>query len=209
MTEPIVIEVFSDYICPWCYLSTPLVERLQAEEDVEIRWSHYPLHPNIPVNGRALKDMYKGDRATHARAFQSQMQKLMEEAGLPYGKRSMIWNSRLAQEFAAWAATQPGGSKLHGALFKAYFVDNDNIGDIDVLVGIAEQLGLDAQAARESLETRTFSDAVDADWAKARELGLTGVPSFTHGDVWVQGCQPIEVLLRFVTRLRERRDGLR
>ena len=98
---------------------------------------------------------------------------------------------------------------MHGALFRAYFVDNDNIGDIDVLVGIAEKLGLDAHAARESLDARSFSDAVDADWAKARELGLTGVPSFTHGDVWVQGCQPIEVLLRFVTRLRERRDGLR
>jgi predicted DsbA family dithiol-disulfide isomerase len=106
----------------------------------------------------------------------------------------MTFNSRLAQELASWAASQPGGEAIHDALFRAYFVDGKNIGDPEVLVQISKQLGLDEAKAREVIEKRTHKAAVDADWEKSREYGVTGVPTYVVGDRGVVGAQPYETL---------------
>ncbi len=131
---------------------------------------------------------------------------MMAAEGLPYGDRTMTYNSRLAQELGAWADTVPGDWSLHDVLFRAYFVDNLNIGDPDILVRLAEQAGLDGHAAREVLATRSYSDAVDNDWRRAQSLGLTGVPTYVHDELCVVGCQPYDVLMRFVNHLRRERS---
>ena len=110
----------------------------------------------------------------------------------------MTYNSRLAQELGKWADTQPGGEAIHDALFRAYFVDGRNIGDAQVLVEIAESVGLPGDKAREVLEQRSFKAAVDADWQKSREYGVTGVPTFVSGGRGVVGAQPYEVLEQLV-----------
>ena len=125
----------------------------------------------------------------------------MAEAGLDYGERTHTYNSRLAQELGKWADTQTGGEKIHDALYRAYFVDNVNIGDIEELVPIAKSVGLDPAAAREVLETRAFKAAVDEDWQRSRATGVTGVPTFYGQDLVVVGCQPYETLERFVQHL--------
>jgi predicted DsbA family dithiol-disulfide isomerase len=122
----------------------------------------------------------------------------MAQEGLPYGQRTRTYNSRLAQELGKWADTQPGGERLHDALFRTYFVDNKNIGDIDTLVDIASSVGLSAEAARQVLETRQFQAAVDADWQRSRAFGITGVPTFVANGRGVVGAQPYEVLERLV-----------
>ena len=130
------------------------------------------------------------------------MKSLMDAEGLPYERRSHTYNSRLAQELAKWADSQPGFEAIHAALYRAYFVDGRNIGDPEVLVDIAQSVGLPADAAGEVLTKRTFKDAVDADWEHARRSGITGVPSFIAGKHKVVGAQPYEVLaelLRAVT----------
>ena len=129
------------------------------------------------------------------------MKGLMAEAGLPYGDRSHTYNSRLAQELAKWAESFESGEAIHELLYQAYFVDNRNIGDIDELVEIAEMSGLEGGAARQVLENRAFESAVDEDWRYSRELGVTGVPTFYSNNLAVVGCQPYEVLERFVTHL--------
>jgi predicted DsbA family dithiol-disulfide isomerase len=106
----------------------------------------------------------------------------------------MTFNSRLAQELASWAVSQPGGEAIHDALFRAYFVDGKNIGDLEVLVEISGQLGLNQARAREVIEKRTHKTAVDADWEKSREYGVTGVPTYVVGDRGVVGAQPYETL---------------
>jgi predicted DsbA family dithiol-disulfide isomerase len=126
--------------------------------------------------------------------MQAQMRARMAAEGLPYGKRTMTYNSRLAQELGKWAESQPGGEAIHDALFRAYFVDGRNIGDPDALSSIAESVGLDPRQAREVIEKRTYKDAVDADWEKSRRYGVTGVPTFVVGNRGVVGAQPYEAL---------------
>jgi predicted DsbA family dithiol-disulfide isomerase len=136
--------------------------------------------------------------------MQAAMRNRMQAEGLPYGNRTMTYNSRLAQELGAWADGQPGGEAIHDALFRAYFVDGKNIGDEEVLVSVAQSVGLPGDKAREAIEKRTHKAAVDADWDKARRYGITGVPTFVAGGQGVVGAQPYEVLEELV---REAKKG--
>jgi len=129
----------------------------------------------------------------------------MNEEGLPYGRRTHTYNSRLAQELGKWADTQPGGEALHDALYRAYFVDARNIGDTEVLVGLAQSVGLSGEEARAVLAERRFKDAVDADWAKSHRYGVTGVPTFVADRHGVVGCQPYEALEQLVEKVGAKR----
>lgn len=164
---------------------------------MKVKWVHFPLHPDTPQEGRSLADLFAG-RGYDIPKMQAQMRARMQAEGLPYGTRSMTYNSRLAQELGAWADTQPGGEAIHDALFRAYFVDAKNIGDPEVLVEIAASVGLPADQAREVLEKRTHKDAIDADWQKSHQYGVTGVPTFVVGNRGVVGAQPYEVLEELV-----------
>jgi len=127
------------------------------------------------------------------------MKALMESEGLPYSRRTHTYNSRLAQELAKWADTKPGREGIHGALYRAYFVDLRNIGDPGVLVDVARSVGLPADEVHDLLVNRRFQEAVDADWEKARRYGITGVPSFIAGTYKLVGAHPYDALAQFVT----------
>ena len=169
------------------------IEKLKAEHNVKVEWVHFPLHPETPAEGRSLADLFAG-RNVDRKAMHAQMKARMDAEGLPYGERTMTYNSRLAQELGKWADTQPGGEALHDALFRAYFVDARDISQPAVLLEIAEKVGLSVDGAREVLEKRTFKDAVDEDWKLSREYGITGVPTFVAGRRGVVGAQPYEAL---------------
>jgi predicted DsbA family dithiol-disulfide isomerase len=192
-----VLEVFSDYVCPWCYLGTARLERLKKEHGVQVRLVHFPLHPDTPAEGKSLEALFAG-RGYDIPKMQAQMRARMAAEGLPYGERKMTFNSRLAQELAKWAETQPGGEAIHAALFRAYFVEAKNIGEPEVLLQIAKQTGLDEAQAREVLEKRTHKAAVDADWEKSRRYGVTGVPTFVMGGRGLVGAQAYEALEELV-----------
>jgi predicted DsbA family dithiol-disulfide isomerase len=138
----------------------------------------------------------------------ARMKGLMDAEGLPYGRRTHTYNSRLAQELGKWADTQPGGEALHDALYRAYFVDARNIGDPEILVELAASVGLPAEEARAVLAERRFKDAVDADWTKSHQYGLTGVPTFVVDGYGVVGAQPYEVVEQLLDKAGVKRRVL-
>ena len=170
---------------------------------MKVKWVHFPLHPDTPQAGRSLEDLFAG-RGYDIPKMQAQMRARMQAEGLPYGTRTMTYNSRLAQELGAWADTQPGGEAIHDALFRAYFVDARNIGDPEVLVEIAASVGLPADKAREVIEKRTHRAAIDADWEKSHRYGVTGVPTFVAGGDGVVGAQPYEALEQLAKQARKK-----
>lgn len=157
----------------------------------------FPLHPDTPSEGQSLEALFAG-RQVDVPAMHQRMADLMRGEGLPYGERTHTYNSRLAQELGKWADTR-GVDAMHDVLYRAYFVDNRNIGDIEELVRLAEIAGLPSAEARDVLDTRRMTAPVDADWAKAREYGITGVPTFVAGKRGVVGAQPYETLEQFVS----------
>jgi predicted DsbA family dithiol-disulfide isomerase len=161
---------------------------------VQIKWVHFPLHPETPPEGQALERLFAGRDPQEIAASQARMKGLMADEGLPYGDRSMTYNSRLAQELGKWAEEQPGGERIHDTLFRAFFVELKNIGDAAVLLDIVEQVGLPWEEARKVLDERTHKAAVDADWRRSYEVGVTGVPTFVAGSYGVVGAQPYRAL---------------
>ena len=176
------------------------IEKLKRNFDVEVKLVHFPLHPDTPAEGRSMAEIYAG-RDIDPQAMWQRMKGLMDAEGLPYGKRTHSYNSRLAQELGKWVETQEGGEAFHDALYRAYFVDARNVGDPEVLLDIVGSVGLSVDAARAVIETRSFKEAVDADWEKSRQYGVTGVPTFVAGGYGVVGAQPYEALEQFLNQV--------
>jgi predicted DsbA family dithiol-disulfide isomerase len=181
-------------------------EKLKREYDVAVRLVHFPLHPETPAEGQAMAALYAG-RNIDPEAMYQRMKALMDQEGLPYGRRTHTYNSRLAQELGAWAEAEHPGSALHDALYKAYFVDAKNIGDPVVLLELVTAVGLPVEEARVVLADHRYKDAVDADWARSRELGVTGVPTFVAGGYGVVGAQPYEALAQLMDEVGAKKRG--
>jgi predicted DsbA family dithiol-disulfide isomerase len=180
------------------------IEKLKQTFEIDATLVHFPLHPETPMEGRSMAELYAG-RNVDPEAMYARMKGLMDTEGLPYGRRTHTYNSRLAQELGKWADTQSGGAALHDALYKAYFVETRNIGDPEILVEIAGSVGLSPDEARAVLTERRFKDAVDADWAKSHRYGVTGVPTFVADRYGVVGAQPYEALEQLVEKAGAKR----
>ena len=175
-------------------------ERLVERYEIETRLTQFPLHPETPPEGMALAELFAG-REDQLAQVHARLAALVAEAGLPpLAERTHTYNSRLAQELGKWADTVAGGEALHDALFRAFFAEARDISRVDVLLEVVRQAGLPEDAARRVLEERTFREAVDGDWRRARELGVTGVPTYAAGGHAVVGAQPYEVLEELVTQ---------
>jgi predicted DsbA family dithiol-disulfide isomerase len=176
-------------------------DRLAREHDLAITWTHFPLHPETPPEGRELSDLFAG-REAMLEAMSERLKQAMAEAGLPYSDWTRTYNSRLAQELAAWAVAEHEAGGIHLRLFRAYFAEGKNLMESAVLEEVAADVGLPTGEARRVIEERRYREAVDADWRRCRQLGLTGVPSYVAGGYAVVGAQPYEVLEELVRRAR-------
>ena len=101
MTENNMLEIFSDYIWPWCYFITGSIERLQKEFGIDIRWAAFPLHPDTPEEGKTLEELFK-DRDVDIDQVMAHLKQVASVLGLPFGDRKMTYNSRLAQELGKY-----------------------------------------------------------------------------------------------------------
>ena len=164
---------------------------------LDVRWRAFPLHPETPEEGITLEELFAG-RNVDIPAVRARLKRVAEELGLPWGERKKTYNSRLAQELGKWAETKGRGDAYHDAAFRGYFVEGKNIGKKDVLVDLAESVGLEKDVAREVLESRTFRAAVDEDWTLSRQWGITAVPTFVMNGAGVVGAQPYEKLAEFL-----------
>ena len=144
-----------------------------------------------------MDELFAG-RTIDLAAMSLRLERVARDLGLPLGDRTKTFNTRFAQELAKWAEEQGRGDEYHDAVFRAYFVEGKNIGREDQLVDIAASLGLSRDEARRVIQERSFREAVDSDWARSRDLGITGVPTFIMNLRRVVGAQPYDVLERLV-----------
>ena len=175
------------------------IDQLRKNYEIEIRWKAFPLHPETPEEGLTLEELFAG-RSVDISKVLTRLKQVADEVGLPLGERKRTYNSRLAQELAKWAESEQKGDPFHESVFRAYFVEGRNIGKVGELVMLAKTIGLPENEARSVLESRTFREAVDADWKRSRALGITGVPTFVIDQQGLVGFQPYEALEQFLIK---------
>ena len=133
-------------------------------------------------------------------AMMANLEATARELDLPFGPRTITYNSRLAQELGLWADDQGKGEPFHMATFAAYFAEGLNIAKIPVLLELAKKVGLPEQAAQEVLTSRSYRAQVDQDWADSRFKGINAVPTFIRGKHKLVGAQDYTALVDLVTR---------
>lgn len=136
-------------------------------------------------------------RPTSSMEIQGTMQRMRRTAqglGLPFEEHDRLYNTRLAQELGLWAESRGLGEPFHNAVFRAYFANGKNIGEIPVLAELATSVGLPADEAEQILIRRLFKAAVDEDWAVSRALRVTAVPTFIINQSRLVGAQSYETL---------------
>jgi predicted DsbA family dithiol-disulfide isomerase len=172
-------------------------DRLQREYGVELRWSVFPLHPETPEEGTELAELFAG-RDEEIKLMQARLHQLASAEGVPLGERTRTCNSRRAQELGKWAETLEKGDAFRQAIFQAYFVERRNIALVDELVQIVETVGLHGDEARAVLSALSFAAAVDDDWQRAGELGITAVPTHLCDGKRVVGFAPYDDFVRLI-----------
>ena len=173
------------------------IDQLKRNFNIKVRWAAFPLHPEIPEEGLTLEQLFAG-RPIDIKKVMTRLKQVADEVGLPLGERSKTYNNCLAQELAKWAESEGKGDPFHEAVFRAYFVHGENIGNVDELIALAKSVGLPEKKAKAVLELRTFKEAVDSDWSRSHALGITGVPTFVVGHQTTVGFQPYEELEKFL-----------
>ncbi|MDG2175662.1 MAG: DsbA family protein [Gammaproteobacteria bacterium] len=188
------IEIFTDYVCPWCYLASAVVEKVEQTHHVDFQWSPFPLHPDTPDEGLLLESFL----GPNLDAMHDKLYGLMDELGLEHCDRTKTYNSRLAQELGMWADTQENGKALHKELYRTYFVQDRNLALKTVLLDAVENASLDSAVAESVIDKREFSETVDASWMRARQMQISGVPSFIAGGYITSGYHPYDELVKFI-----------
>ena len=207
---PLNIDIVSDVVCPWCYIGKRHVEQAisqwrakHPDAAVNVRWHPFQLNPDLPLEGTDRKGYLeaKFGGPQRAKEIYARVSAAGRNAGLELNFDGILKqpNTLAAHALIAYAQTADDGAHADSVaerLFKAYFVDGEFIGDVDVLVAIAAECGLDADATRAVLSERAMLDQIAAQDANVRQQGITGVPYFIFNQkVALSGAQPPDVLL--------------
>jgi predicted DsbA family dithiol-disulfide isomerase len=194
----IYVDIVSDTICPWCYIGKRRFERaldLSGRNDIAISWRPFQLNPDMPPEGMTRDDYVRakfggGDRP---RQIYQAIAESGREAGIEFqfSKIRRTPNTVLSHRLIFWSATQERQDEVVAELFRAYFEDGLDIGDIDILVDCARRAGLPEEPARNFLLSDEGRQEVVASDVYARRLGINGVPCFIVNRKYaVSGAQP-------------------
>jgi predicted DsbA family dithiol-disulfide isomerase len=200
----LVVEVYSDIVCPWCYVGKRRLERALAQLNGDVRaritWRPFQLNPTMSSDGM--------DRATYLKAKFGSLENFgrMEEQLLAAGVEERIPFAfekiqRTPNTFAAhrlvWYAAQQGKQDdVVENLFRAYFLEGGNIGDLKTLTNVAAKAGLDRTETEEFLASDNGVVEVKGEEAVGRQLGIRGVPYFVfNGTVSISGAQPPDIFV--------------
>jgi predicted DsbA family dithiol-disulfide isomerase len=201
-----LVEIYSDTVCPWCYLGKRRFEQALARRpglEVEVRWLPFELNPAMPEGGVPREEYLAskfGDTEVLRRA-QARLTTLGRADGIEY-RFDLIRlspNTRAAHALSRIAAEAGCQDAVQESLFRAYFVEGQDIGDLDVLVGIAAAGGLDAAAVRERLQSRRDWPELAGIEREAGAAGVSGVPFFVFDRKYaVSGAQETAVFERIL-----------
>ena len=201
MQDKMPIAIVSDIVCPWCFIGKARLETALARhgltDRVAITWLPYELNPDMPEEGMdrtAYLDSKFGPGKR--KEIEVRLSEAALESGVTFNwpKVTKSVNTRMAHMLVAAASTVQRGSEMKAALFKAYFQDGRDIGDLDTLVAIAGELGFEETAAREELTNDELRETVIGLEAHAQKVGVTGVPFFiVDGKLAVSGAQTADV----------------
>lgn len=211
----ITVEIWSDVICPFCYIGKRHFEQALKskglEEDVEITWRSFELAPDAQTNPE--KSIYevlserKGWSSEQTKMMHEQVSQKASDAGLVYDfDKTIPANSFRSHQLLHLAKEKGVQDEIKERLLKAYFTEGKNIDDVATLIEIGKMEGLSEEEISAALESEKIKSAVQEDISMARQMGIQGVPFFVFDRTYaVSGAQPVEAFEQALAKINEER----
>jgi len=209
------LVIFSDPICPWCYIGKARLDRaLEARplHPFEVEWHPFMLNPDMPAGGMDRRGYLEAKFGGKEAAVQAYLPVVEEAArsGLVLNLDAIARtpNTLDAQRLIHWAGLEGRQTSVVSALFRAYFVEGRDIGAHEVLIAIAEAVGMDGAMIARLLASGADADDIRARDADARAKGVRAVPTFVvAGRHVVPGAQPTELWLDVIDEIAGQPGG--
>ncbi|MEP0367745.1 MAG: DsbA family oxidoreductase [Cyclobacteriaceae bacterium] len=202
------VEIWSDVLCPFCYIGKRRFEKAVAEYggEVEVEWKSFLLDPSLKTNpNQSVSEMLaerKGWSLEYARDANKHVTEMASGEGLDYNMdKAVVANSFDAHRLLHLAKSKGLGDEAKEALFRAYFTEGKNIAAITTLVAIGKEVGLDENEVETMLMGNEFNVEVNADIKEAQTIGVTGVPFFVAERKYaVSGAQHSDTFVEFLKK---------
>ncbi len=196
--EELKVIVYSDYICPFCYIGFHRIENLKKKYNIDVEWRPFEIHPETPKNGALLGDLHfsKG----YIQNVMKSVERLAKEEGLTFNLTDKLPNSRYALKFSEFARKKGKFSKFHKSIFEAYWLEGKDIGDMSFLLSIIDGVGINRDEALEYVKTDESRKDLQKYTSELNILGVNGVPTYIFGDRIVVGVQPYEIFEKVIKR---------
>ena len=205
------IEIWSDVVCPFCYIGKRRLELALGEfahrADVQVEWKSFQLNPDLQPrpgeSSHASLARAKGISEAEARRMGAHVTQAAREVGLAYDfDRAVPANTFLAHQLIHFGAHHGRQDATKERLMAAYYQEGRDLNELDTLVSLAAEIGLDADAARQALTAGTYANEVRRDEYEARQIGVRGVPFFVFEDKYaVSGAQPSAVFAEVLEKV--------
>ncbi|MGZ0746811.1 DsbA family oxidoreductase [Haloparvum sp. AD34] len=199
------ITVVSDYVCPFCYLGRQSLEDYQdeREEELEINWHPFDLRAGKRTQDGEIKgDVDDGKDEQYYEQARQNVRRLQEEYDVDMAMELVddvdSLNAQIASLYVKEHYSQAEWLEFDEAVFDALWQDERDIGDVDVLAAIAEDVGLDGDEVRSAVDDDAMRERVETLFAEAKQGGISGVPTFIYDGRAASGALPPEQLERLV-----------
>ncbi|MBL8050387.1 MAG: DsbA family oxidoreductase [Anaerolineales bacterium] len=193
------LTIFSDYICPWCYVGQGAVNKLKTEYKIDIEWRPFYLRPDTPPEGMDLPEYVLKARENGSEEY---LHQLAEAHNLPFVSTKRFYNTRLAHEATEYARQHGKANPFHKAMFHKVYAESQDPSDWSVLRAVAEEVGLDANDMQLSVEGGKYTEEVAGQVQQAYQIGVSGVPTYVINDKYaIVGAQPYEVFKNALSQI--------
>ena len=197
------VIVYLDFICPFCYIGFHRIEKLKEQYDLDVEWRPFELHPEIPKNGIVTKSL--SFPRGYLEMAMANVKRLADEDGLTFKLSDKVPNSQLALFMSEFAKKNGKFDEFHKLVFENYWKEGKDIGDLSLLLDLAESIGLNRTEILVYIKSDEPINKLKEATLELRRCGMLriGVPTFFIGDRVVVGAQPYEVFQEAIERSLE------
>jgi predicted DsbA family dithiol-disulfide isomerase len=198
------IVMFSDYICPFCYVGFETMRRLKPEFDFQLEWRGFQIHPELPAEGIPA-DKVRGTSDGASRiALWERISAMADAVGFSIKPPAVLTNSRAALAATEFARESGRDEALEERVYRAYFNDGENIGDANVVARLAAEAGLGAGEVADAIKSPKYEMRLKNNSLVAHQRGVSGVPTFFIGEFQLVGAQSLDAMRAILKRATER-----
>jgi predicted DsbA family dithiol-disulfide isomerase len=197
------VTLFSDFICPFCYIGFHTLRKMKQEFELEVDWRGFQIHPDWPASGIPVEKVYGAEGSASRKAAWERISTMATETGITMRPPSVLTNSHNALATCEYALEAGKGEDFEERVFRAYFEDGWNIGDVEVLKKLAGEVGLDPEKIGEAIASPQVQLKLKNNALIAHQHGVSGVPTFFIGNYPLVGAQSEDAMRKILARATE------